>query len=190
MGLTVSNENKERKTYEPHPAGAYPAVCCDVFEMEQRNVYFGQVNKFTGEVDNRETVTKVCIGFLTTETIEIEGVVKPRYTSFWAPKSWHEKSNLRKFVSRWMSSMGKMDTLDLEDLIGTGALVQVENYARRDGGIGHSVGNAMALPAGMAAPAIPAEFVRHKDKPAKDAAPKQEDDKPKGTKLDADDLPF
>lgn len=173
MSLTVSNESSGKKTYDPHPPGAYAAVCCDVFEVEQRNSFYGQRSKFTGEVDNRETVTKVCIAFLSTETIEIDGELKPRYTSFWAAKSWHEKGNLRKFVSRWMAGMGKMETFDLEKLIGCGALIQVDNYSRRDGTIGHSVGNAMALPAGMEAPDIPVDFTRHKDKEAKAEAPKE-----------------
>lgn len=173
MSLTVSNNSGggDRKTYEPHAPGTFPAVCCDVFSMETRNPYHGQRSKFTGEVDNRETVTKVCIAFLTTETSEIDGELKPQYTSFWAPLSWHEKSNLRKFVARWLAHAGKQETFDLEQLIGVPALISVDNFTKRDGTTGDGVSNAMALPQGMTAPGIPVDFTRRKDKDKAQEAP-------------------
>lgn len=158
--------SSEKRTYDPHPAGPYVARVCDVWESEQDNPYFGTTMP-DGNKDERRTIVKVCIGFLTAESIEIDGVIKPRYTSFWATKSWHEKSNLRKFVSGFAPEMAKNDTVDPEELIGRIALVNVEQYAKKDGGTGHSVRTAMPVPKGMEslAPAIPSDFVRHNDKP-------------------------
>lgn len=171
-----STGNKgDSKEFTPHPEGVFAAVCVDVFTKEGTNPYYGQVNKFTGEVDNRQTVTKACIAFLTQEYIEVDGVNKPRYTSFWAGMSWHEKSKLRGFVAKWMPMIGANDSVNPEQLIGKHALVTVEQYTRRDGKVGHSVSAAMGLPPAMASfvPAVPADFVRQKGKPARDeqAAP-------------------
>jgi len=170
---TWSNENKGGGTkFEPHPPGVFAAVCCDVFEMVVPNPYHGQADKFTGKVDNRTEVTKVCIAYLTSETIEIDGEVKPRFTSFWAAQSWHEKSKLRTFVAKWIPEVGKMESIDPETLVGRKALVSVENYNKRNGDIGHSVAAAMALPKAMESGVPSLEgYTRHKDKPEKKGAP-------------------
>lgn len=188
-----TNEKKgERKAFEPHPAGTFAAVCCDVFEMEVPNNYYNTVNKFTGEMDTRRTITKACVAFLTTEQVEIDGVLKPRYTSLWATKNWNEKGNLRKFVGGWIPSAAASDVFDPETLIGKTALVSVKQYPRKDGSMGHTVQLAMALPPGMSAPSIPADFVRHKDKAAKDAAsaPVKTPERVVVVNAGDDDLPF
>ena len=159
-----SESTGDKKTYAPHPEGAFAAVCCDVFSMELPNKFYNTKSKFTGEMDMRQTITKVCISFLTSETIEIDGEKKPAYTSYWATLSWHEKANLRKFVGQWIRGAGDKDVFDEETLIGMTALVNVIQYDRNNGGKGHSVTTAMPLPKGMEAPGIPADFVRHKDK--------------------------
>lgn len=168
---TWSNEgNKGGTKFEPHPPGVYAAVCCDVFEKVFPNPFHGQADKFTGKIDNRKDVTKVCIAYLTSETIEVDGEVKPRFSSFWAAQSWHEKSKLRTFVSKWLPEVGKLESVDPEQLVGKTAMVSVDNYTKRDGEIGHGVTVAMALPKGMAAD-VPsaAGYTRHKDKPEKTA---------------------
>lgn len=158
--------SSEKKTYDPHPAGPYVARVCDVWESEQDNQYYGTKGP-DGKIDERRTIVKVCVGFLTAESIEIDGVLKPRYTSFWATKSWHEKSNLRKFVAGFAPDLAKSDEVDPDALIGRTALVNVEQYAKKDGSMGHSVRTAMPVPKGMESlvPEIPADFVRHNDKP-------------------------
>jgi hypothetical protein len=184
--MWTSEGQGERKTYEPHTPGAYAAVCADVFEKVFPNPFFGQKDKFTGEVDNRKDVTKVCIAFLTSETIDIEGEQKPRYTSFWAAKSWHEKSKLRGFVSKWDTKLGQSDKIDPESLIGKTAMVSVENYTRRDGTIGHGVTVAMPCPKGMLAdvPSLDG-FTRQKDTGPRGDAPVAEQARPQPQRTDS-----
>lgn len=169
---TWSSESKGGKTFDPHPPGAYAAVCCDVFDKVFPNPFYGQPDKFTGKIDNRQNVTKVCIAFLTSETIDMDGEDKPRFTSFWAAQSWHEKAKLRQFVSWWLPEVGKLESIDPETLVGRTAMVNVENYTKRDGSLGHGVTVAMVLPKGMTddVPTLDG-YVRHRDKPAKDEAP-------------------
>ena len=115
----------ETKTFDPHPTGPYVARICDQWEVEQENPYFGSTNP-DGKVDERRTVTNVCIAMLTAESIEIDGQLRPRWVSFWASKSWHEKSNLRKFVAGFDPSFAANDQADPEELIGK-KIILVQN---------------------------------------------------------------
>ena len=91
----------------------------------------------------------------------------PRYVSFWAPKTWHEKGNLRKFIAGWVPAFALEDNFDEEQLIGKPALVNVVQYTKDNGYAGAKVTGAMPVPKGMdgLVPAIPADFIRHRDKP-------------------------
>ena len=164
--------------FEKHPEGVFAAVCCDVYSREKKNKYFGEVNKWSGEVDDRETVTQVCVAFLTTELIEIDGEMKPRYASIWNSKTWAEKGNLRKAITGWCPDMDK-DSVDLEDLIGRGAMLSIVHS--KDGKWAN-VTNISALPSGSVIPTIPETFVRQKDKPV-------EEEKTEAT-TETTDLPF
>ncbi len=168
----LSNEPKgDRPKHDPHEAGTFAAVCVDNFTVTKPNPYKGQPDRFNpGKIDNRETLTQVCIGFLTTETIEIDGVLKPRYTSFWAPMSWHEKSKLRQTVAKWVPEFAMNDDVDLDDLIGRPCMVTVTNYTKRDGSVGHGVDVIAPPMKGLQCPTIPADFERHKDREARKAA--------------------
>lgn len=161
-----TNTSNEKKTFDPHPAGPYVAIVCDIWESEQENPYYGQTGP-DGRTDERRTLTKVCVGFLTAESIEIDGVMKPRYTSFWATKSWNEKANLRKFIAGFAPEFAARENVDPEELIGTTAMINVNHYTKKDGAVGHGVKTAMPVPQGMdqLCPEIPADFVRHNDKP-------------------------
>lgn len=141
-------------------------------------MFKGQVLN-NGKVDIRETVTNVCVSFLTTETIVIDGVSKPRYVGFWA--SWKKgtveyPSKLRDFVKGWFPKLTdeKIDdpAYDFEKLIGQGAYVTVIHKPRKDGSIKAEVKGAMTPPPGMPIPAIPADFVRHKDRAENEQAAK------------------
>jgi hypothetical protein len=98
--------------------------------------------------------------------------VKPRYTSFWAPMSWHEKSKLRQAVAKWMPAFTMNEDVNLDDLIGKPCMVSVKQYTKRDGSTGHGVDSMVPLPKGMEAmvPKIPADFERHDDREARKAA--------------------
>lgn len=163
--------DKKGGGFDPHPEGTFAAVCCDVFRHEKENEGYGKPSRFPNDegqypIDNRKTLRSIVFSFITNEVLEINGEMKPRYVSKWVSDSWHEKSNCRKFVSGWMPEAGRLDTFNLDTLVGRAAMVQVEQYTKRSGYTGANVSNAMALPKGMVAPEIPDDFVRHDDREA------------------------
>lgn len=170
-------EGQSTTTYTPHPPGAFMAVCCDVFLKEMPNKYKGQVNQ-RGQVDTRETITKLCISFLTTEQVEVDGKMKPRYASAWFSASWgtvEYPSNARDFVKTWQPKItdANIAKLDTEKLVGLPAWLTIVQNVGKDGKTYSNVKSAVTPPPGHPAPLIPADFVRHDEK-AKEgqAAPK------------------
>ena len=166
-----TNEQQEKKSFEAHEQGAFPAVCVDIFEHTKDNDNYMKPKKFKNDeggydIDTKKTITSVCVSFMTSELVEYNGKMAPRMVSFWAPKTWHEKGNLRKFVAGWIPSFAADDNFDEEQLIGRAALVNVVQYTNRNGYQAAKVSGAMPTPKGMDAlvPKIPADFTRHKDK--------------------------
>jgi hypothetical protein len=174
-----TNEQQEKKSFEAHEQGAFPAVCVDIFEHTKDNDNYMKPKKFKNDegrydIDTKKTITSVCVSFMTSELMEYNGKMAPRMVSFWAPKTWHEKGNLRKFVAGWIPAFAADDNFDEEQLIGRSSLVNVVQYTKHNGYTGAKVGGAMPIPKGMDAlvPKIPADFIRHKDKQeAPQAAP-------------------
>ena len=167
--------NSPSKKFDNHPEGAFAAVCADVYTEEKENPKYNtrQKNQRTGqmELDTRKTVTKVRIKFFTEALIEVDGKALPRVVMYFGNFAWGDNAYLRKFVRGWVPEIGRMDqsTVDLDALIGRKAWVTVSAW---ESGDGTSVTNAVALPPGLNAPAIPADFIRHKDKDgATQAAP-------------------
>ena len=167
-----TNESNERKGFEAHPEGSYPARCVDVFELTKDNPNYGKENKYKNDaggydIDTRKQLTSVCVSFMTSEEMEYKGKMAPRYVSFWANKTWNEKGDLRKFITGFAPEIAKSDKADPESLIGLTALVNVVQYKKSNGYMGAKVISAMPVPKGMEslAPEIPADFVRHNDKP-------------------------
>jgi len=166
-----SNEKTEKKGFEAHEEGAFPAVCVDIFEHTKENDNYKKPKPFKNDeggydIDTRQTITSVCVSFMTSEQVEIDGKMMPRYVSYWAPKTWHEKGNLRKFVAGWIPAFAADDNFDEEQLIGKSALVNVVQYTKHNGYAAAKVSGAMPIPKGMDSlvPAIPSDFVRHNDK--------------------------
>jgi hypothetical protein len=169
MATTLNQGSGERKEYTPHPEGNFMATCCDVFTKTVPNKYKGSVNN-RGQVDTRDNVEKVCIAFMTTETIEIDGKPKARYVSFWGNASWGTvdyPSGTRKFVKAWHPKITDAiiaNGFDLDKLIGQPAWLTVVQNTGKDGKVYANIVSAVTPPPGMGGPAIPADFVRHKDK--------------------------
>jgi len=170
-----TKEQEEKTSFEAHEQGAFPAVCVDIFEHTKDNDNYGKLKKFKNkeggyDIDTKKTITSVCVSFLTSELMEYKGKMAPRMVSFWATKSWHEKSNLRAFIAGWIPAFGADDNFDEEQLIGRPSLVNVVNYTKHNGYTGAKVSGAMPIPKGMDAlvPKIPADFIRRKQT---DAAP-------------------
>jgi len=169
MATVLGQGGGERKDHTPHPEGNYMATCADVFVLTVPNKFKGSKNN-RGEVDNRETVQKVCIAFLTTEAVTIDGKAKPRYVSFWGNASWGTvdyPSGTRKFVKAWHPKVTDAmiaNGLDLDAFIGKPAWLTIVHNTGKDGKVYANIMSAVTPPPGMPAPAIPADFVRHKDK--------------------------
>lgn len=173
--LTIESSSNKQK-FEPHPSGPFAAVCADVFTVEQPNMFKGQVLA-SGKTDERDTVTNICIAFLTTETIVIDGVTKPRYAGFWAAAkkgTTEYPSKVREFVKGWYPKLTdeKFDAadFDFEKLIGQGAYITIGHKLKKNGDTKVEIKGAMTPPPGMPIPQIPTDFVRHKDKAEKATA--------------------
>lgn len=177
---TVLKSGESSEGFTPHPVGSFMAVCCDVFTKEYPNKYKGQLQKFgknKGKPDEREVIEKVCVAFLTEEMIEIDGEMKPRYASYWAPAGLGTPefpSNARKFLRGWWPTLddATIDAgLDLDKFIGRGAYITITHSTDPKGKTWANISNAAQPPKGSAVPAIPADFLRHKDKVVQPEAP-------------------
>lgn len=190
--LQMHKPQTEGKDFEPHPEGTFVAVCRDIYVKDEPNPYYRKVSKFNGRVDEKEFTKRIYFDFLTDEAIEIKGDLLPRFARYRANVSWHEDSNLRKFVRAWNPPLGKDDNADLQALVGKGAYLTIAHEQGKDGKTYANVVGIAAPPKGATIPKVPAGFVRYKDRPennghaptngAKPAQPAQADDE--------DDLPF
>lgn len=166
---TVLTSGSNNGNYTPHPAGAYMAVLADVFTKDVPNKYKGSKNN-RGQIDNRDTIKKLCLAFLTTEEIEINGEWKPRYASYWGSASWgtvEYPSNVRKFIKAWLPKLTDEmieSGFDLDTLIGKGAWITITHQVGRDGKTYANIVSAVTPPPGMNVPEIPSDFERHQDK--------------------------
>lgn len=166
--LIITSSGSGSNDFTPHPQGQFMAVCADVFTKVKPNKYKGQTGN-NGKVDTRDTVTSICLSFLTDEMIEIEGKMKPRYASFWATASMGTDdypSNLRKFLRGWFPALksGDFERFDAEKLIGRGAYLTIAHSDDASGKTWANIVGAMTPPKGSPVPLVPVDFVRHKDK--------------------------
>lgn len=158
----TSARNEDKKEFDVHPKGTFMAVCRDIWVERKDNPKYPGTNPW-GNPEPKQLV-KVCVDFLTDEPIEIGGKMLPRFIRFKANNSWGEKAALRDFVSRWDPAMGKMDEVDLEQLVGRGAYLTIDHNTGKDGNTWANVVGVAPPPKGATIPMVPAEFVRHKDK--------------------------
>lgn len=180
--MTASGNNRE---FDTHPEGAFMAVCRDIWIERKPNPKYPGTTPY-GKPEPEQLV-KVCIDFLTDEPIEINGSMHPRFIRYKASPSWHEDSNLRKFVRGWNPVLGKAEQADLEALVGAGAYLTITHNAGGDGRVWANVVSAAAPPRGASIPAIPADFVRHKHKDGNTTGATHAS---APAKSDNDDLPF
>lgn len=169
-------ESKSSTEFTPHPPGPFMAVCCDVYAVTQDNKYYGKP-KNNGELDTNKQVTKLCIAFLTSEPIEVNGTMKPRYISVWPKLTWGTPdypSKLKTFVKGWFPTATDAHLAvlkdDLERLIGKGAYLVIEQNKVGDK-VYANVTAAVTPPPGASIPMIPSDFVRHVDKEQAPAQP-------------------
>ncbi len=152
--------------FNPHPEGTFLATMCDCWLHTRPNPWKGTKSP-EGKIDTRETITEIKLAFLTEEQVEIGGEMKPAYVTYSATASMAENSNLRKFIKGWFPKMGEESfaRFDADKLLGWGAYITVVQKQGERGAYSY-VTIAAQPPKGSVCPAIPADFVRRKDKPA------------------------
>lgn len=178
------------KDFEAHPEGNFMAVCRDIYIKDEPNPYFGKVSKFTGKVDEKEHTTRIYFEFLTDEPIEINGKMVPRFARYRANVSWHDDSNLRKFVHAWSPALGKDDNADLQGLVGKGAYLTISHNLGNDGKTYANIVGIAAPPKGATVPMVPADFVRFKDREGNAQAKPATAPQAPAKGENEDDLPF
>jgi hypothetical protein len=178
-----------KSKFVPHPEGTFLAVMADCWLETKPNPWKGTVND-AGRKDTRDEITEIIMAFLTEEPFEDGGTIKPSYTRYRATASVAENSNLRRFIKGWFPKLTDADfeRFDADKLIGRGAYVTVVQKEGKKG-LYSFASSAMQPPKGAQVPAIPSDFIRHKDKP-KDAGPSAQAGPEVATNTDEDDLPF
>jgi hypothetical protein len=162
MAIMVSNTSGGGFT--PHPEGDFSAICVDVHDLGYIDVqYAGNVSRkhkievyfFCGEWKKKEDGALLPL------------LVRKRFTA-----TLHEKGILRPFLESWRGrkfTQQEEAGFDLESLIGAPAYVQVLHNQVGEN-VYANVQTIMRLPKGSEAPQMPADFVRVKDRPARDDA--------------------
>jgi hypothetical protein len=150
--MPVYASSNGNSTFIPHPAGNFPAVCCDVDDLGMIEVTWQGVKK---------TQHKAELWWYCGQTKE-DGtplLVKRRFTL-----SLAENSNLRPFLETWRGKKFTAEELkgfDLEKLIGIPCFIQVTHNDTEKGTYAN-VDAIMTLPGAMKeqAPKLPQDFVR------------------------------
>lgn len=128
----------EKKAFKAHKEGKFSAVLCDVYELVEPNYFAGKADRTTGEIDNRQTVRKLYLSFLTSETVEIKGEKKPAWIRQGYNFSLGENANLAKVLKAWIKDLRDADLYErfrkspIDDLIGTSAFIEISHSPNRN----------------------------------------------------------
>jgi len=180
-----------KSNFKTHPEGTFLAVMADCWLETRPNPWKGELrdkNDPSKGRDERETITEIKLAFLTEDEHEPG---KPSYVRYSATASVNDNSNLRKFLKGWFPKLQDADfeRFDADKLIGKGAYITV-THRESKGNVYANVINAAQPPKGSTVPAIPADFVRRKDKVQDEAAPVGAAPAPVAQAEGDDDLPF
>ena len=181
-----------QSNFVPHPEGTYIGIMRDAYLKTRPNPWKGKVND-DGSEDTRDTITELILEFLTDHVVEINGDMLPGFVRYSASASVAENSNLRKFLKGWFPKLKDEDfkRFDADKLIGKGAYLTVAHRTDKKGNVWANVVGAMQPPAGSTLPKIPADFVRHEIREAKETHPLTAGlGKPGETVDDSDNIPF
>lgn len=156
MKLTAESSGGSRN-YTPHPKGPAIATCIDVVDMGMQESTFQGVTKMK---------PKVRFVFVTSKQVEVEkdgqtimrnAIISARFTA-----SLHENSALRPWLTSWLGD--DVTEIELEDLIGMGAQINVTHTPKEDGsGVWDNIAAIMPVPEGFPLPEAP-DYVRVKDR--------------------------
>lgn len=169
--MTWIEKEKEAKPFVNVPPGPYAATCIDVVDMG--------VPDWTVSPNNPMGTPKVRIVFHIKATdengnplVHPEGqawTASQTFSTFFGPKAF-----LRKFVEAWIGAVPKNERgyaiFDEDSLIGKDAYVNVVHRTAKDGvKVYANVESATRLLPGMKGPGLIPDYVRVKNRPAKQA---------------------
>lgn len=146
--------------FELAPAGAHPAVCCDVVDLGIMKVIYAGKEKQQHKVR------------LVWQLDEVDSTGKPflafkRYTL-----SLHEKAQLRKDLESWRGrsfTEEELDGFDLEKLLSVGCFLNIIHEAK-DKKTYANIAAIMKLPKGAVGPNV-RDYIRVCERDPKDSAP-------------------
>ena len=132
--------------YKQIDAGTYQAVCVELLDIGLR-----ESNTFdkAGVINGTTEKAKICIVWELTETRE-DGkrfVFCKEYVN-----SLHEKATLRKDLNSWRGvpfSAEELKGFDLEKVINTNCMVNIEAYKKQSGGEGRKIASVGKLMKGL-----------------------------------------
>jgi hypothetical protein len=132
--MSIYAPKTEKKAFDVHPAGSYAAVLCDMYLLNEVNFFHGKETQ-SGEIDERLTVQKLYLCFLTESMIDIEGEAKPRWIRQGYNFSLGDNSGLAKTLRQWRKELMAVKSLykhfdevsgiSLESLIGYQAYIEI-----------------------------------------------------------------
>lgn len=154
MGLIV--KNKKGVSIPPMAAGTYISVCVGIVDLGEQ--YSEKFKKYSDKV--------LVIWEIPSQTIEVDGELKPRWLSKDFASSLNEKSNLCKFLVPWRGRAFSEEELDesgagfdLKTMLGTGCMLSVTIGKRDDGSEYNAIAASVGLPDGIPVPTTATELI-------------------------------
>jgi hypothetical protein len=160
--------------FEPAPAGAQQAVCCDVVDLGLLETQWGPKHKVEVRWQSEHDMS--------------DGkpyLIAKRYTL-----SLNEKANLRHDLEAWRGrafTEAELAGFDLEKLIGVNCLVNVIHKAGSKGGVFANVVSVMPIGKKTAPMEIHEDYIRMQDR---ETEPEPDDTREASAELSDDDIPF
>lgn len=149
MGMIVKDDKKK---FNPAPEGLSGAVCCDVVDLGLQDTPWGR----------KEKIRVVWIVDAIDPETDKPFMVSKSYTA-----SLNDKANLCQDLETWRGrkfTPEEKQGFDMERLIGAGCQLQIVHNVKDGGEVYANVQAIVPLGKGMVKPAIPRDYVRHKDR--------------------------
>ena len=166
---------KAGASFTPAPAGAHPAVCCDVVDLGDITI------EYQGKAKTQHKIKIVW----QIEELRADGhphQIRKQYTL-----SLHDKASLRKDLEAWRRKQFTEEELrgfDVEQLLDKPCLLNVI-HREANGNTYANVSAIMRLPKGMTAPNV-VDYVRECERQPAEGQPPQY----AGPEITDDDVPF
>jgi len=147
--MPITATNKGGSSYEPIPAGTYPARCYSMIHIGtiEENI-LGQTKKLNKVRITWELPTE-------TKVFKEENGEQPYSISKEFTLSMNEKSNLRKFLEGWRGvsfTEKEAEAFDVTVLIGKPCLLSVIHKSSKNGNTYAEISSVSTLPKGMSCP--------------------------------------